>query len=161
MPRIQVQGASGSATSIAVKTANQVVNNSTTFVNDTHLRLPIAAGQSLVIQGGVFVKGSSTPDVKFTFSVPVGASTKFGFVGGATSGTGGQWFAKDTAGASLAIAGSTTEYNMVMVYAFVTNPSGAAGEVVLQWAQNVADPTDTTVYAGSWLTWREVTGPFG
>lgn len=133
------------------KSADEIVNNSTTFQDDDHLLFPVGAGQTWVGRIIVFHSGDSTADIKFAVTFPASstilvtaqvqhASTtaihSLGFVttSGAPIGSSG-----NSAG------GSSTE----ILFSVVTTN---AGNVTLQWAQNVLTVADTTVKAGSFLT---------
>jgi len=56
------------------KTGNQTVNNSTTFVNDTHLTLALAASATYHVSAMVIVSGPTGADYKQLWSFPTGAT---------------------------------------------------------------------------------------
>lgn len=141
----------------AVMTAQQLVNNSTVFVNVTQLVItmpPIAATWAL--ECWLYHASSTTADIKFTFpAVGGGGSMSWGLMGLATTAptsTGDMTNdATGTAGTSVAFAGiGTADFIHTLITGQVTT-TGGASTVQLQFAQNLADPTNTTLFTGSWM----------
>lgn len=132
------------------KSADEIVNNSPTLQDDNHLLFAVGAGQTWVGRFVVFHTGDATADIKFAVTFP--ASTTVLVAGkvlnaGSTAvhATGHITASAGSLGASgNQAAGLVTE----VIFSFVTTN---AGNVTLQWAQNVQTVADTTVKAGSYL----------
>lgn len=143
------------ATSIQeVKTAAQVVNNSTALVNDTQLTVPLpTASTEYTIEGFIHYNSSTTADFKFALVGPAGATARYGGSGVATTGTttGDGNFAVASTGGVLSYGGAGVGTQMgISVYGGI-QVGATTGSLTLQWAQNALDPTDTTVTIRSWL----------
>ena len=130
------------------KTADQTVNNSTTLVNDTHLLAALATNERVYFRAHCRYMSHATADIKFTITVPSGATAAFA----TTDGTG----ARESDAAEIRNfdgAGVTTEM-AVELFGFVANGANA-GNLQFQWAQNTADASDTKVLENSHLmVWR-------
>ena len=142
------------ATPIKVaKTANQVVNNSTTLVNDLHL---VAALPAINTYYHVAIiaryTSSTTADIKFSLTLPAGAT---GFIGGPglTTAAAGQTADADFEAVTIPAvrpyggAGGAT-FTLVTLNATILTGANA-GNCQLQWAQNALDATNTTIFAQS------------
>lgn len=128
------------------KSADETVNNSSTLQNDDHLTFAIAANEIWAFTFmGMFLSGT-TPDIKFTFSVPSGAIFRYwdaqNFMTVSNNGDG-----LDT---QSVLSGNGTTVVMDDVLGMVTNGANA-GSVTLQWAQNTANASDTKLLKGSYI----------
>lgn len=139
-----------------VKTADQDVTSSTTYVNDNHLVFAVGASETWVADVVLMAKGDPAGDIKVQFTGPAGSALSVAAVAPALANTGfdgdGGWAAdpaSGTVGSSGVIAagalGTTFRYRVTCVTA------GTAGNCQLQWAQNASNGTATRVYAGSSL----------
>jgi len=145
------------------KSANQVVNNSTTTVDDTELRFSAAAGHTYIIDMTLIVSvsgGSSLSDFKVGFTIP-GGSITFGGIGpdpamaGGSSVGQGQFLAWVSAVTSTISYGLfSTGWTTIRIHGSYVCPT--SGVVALRWAQNTATTVDTTVAAGSTLVVTQV-----
>lgn len=126
-----------------VKAADQTVNNSTTKVNDNHLLFAVTANEEwyFVING--ILDSSAVADWEGQISLPAGAVVDgLYYCGGLTPGS----FSEATV---IDIPGTGTPTPFVIIA--VARIGGTAGNVQLQWAQNVAQASDTKLLAGSSL----------
>lgn len=129
-----------------IVSSTQTVNNSTTLVNITNLDIAVEASHQYKIEWDVFYDSNSTADIKFALSVPAGAT--------------GVW-AYNNDVATLA-AGFTLQTNTALSsgyhHRFVAyvNVSTTAGSVALQFAQDTADASNTTIEPGSTIRVVEV-----
>ena len=144
--RITASEIRGVAPLAAYKANSQSVTSSTTLVNDNDLFLAIPANGVYVIQGAILVTGASAGNIKYTFTIPSGASGNMSSLQENTSGTlvldgPGVWTATITGDAAQGI----------WLYGLLVN-SSTAGTLQLQWAQNGSNATPTTVAAYSYLT---------
>lgn len=142
----------------ARKTADQTVNNSTTLVDDTHLTVPVVASAVYDVDGMLLVTGNAAADVKLQFVAPAGAV--FSWVSlaqgnSASSQFGSPDFIARLQGAS-AVAGTVGATKLVVPFRGLLVMSTTAGAFKLQWAQQVADVSDTIVYTHSYLNLRRV-----
>ena len=131
------------------KTADEIVNNSTTLQNDDALLAALAANEVVAFQCAIHLTSGVTPDIKVAFTVPSGATLRWGMVGNAdpsinqtSVGASGTGILAQTAGVALP--------GHILLSGTVVNGANA-GNLQLQWAQNTADASDTTVLANSWL----------
>jgi hypothetical protein len=145
----------------AAKSADESVTASTTLQNDDHLVVPVAANATYTIDGHLQWIGNDTGDIKFAFAFPSGSTLHWGMIGPndtepafaslGTRGT-GEWFARvsqTTSSAFIQYSASTAALLGRMSGLLVTG--GSAGNLTLQWAQFVSNPTATTLKQGSWL----------
>lgn len=131
----------GLHTKTVTKTADETVNNSTTLQNDDALLLAMAASE--VWQFEIFIKATSSAvaDFKLGWSVPTGTTMRW----------------KISAGGQLDTLNETQTYTANMdgtsgdtiVCHGIIMVSTTAGNVVLQWAQNTAEVSNTVVEANS------------
>jgi hypothetical protein len=134
----------------ARKTANEIVNNSTTLQNDDHLTVAVGANQTWIIRYHVRVLSNAAADVKFGLSVPASTAGAFYGIGPATNTTGAAttdasmvWGNTIATALSFGATGSG-DYTHIFLTATV-RVAGTAGNVVLQFAQATANASDTTV----------------
>lgn len=134
------------------KTADEIVNNSTTLQNDDHLAWAIGINECWYFDWLLyFTIGSGDPNIKMAFTVPAGAS---GFLrchvdespdGVGTTTTVDVQSATITTTFNLGAAGTLTS---VHLKGFVINGANA-GTIQLQWAQNSAVASNLTLKLGS------------
>ena len=141
--------AGGGATT-ALKTADETVNNSNVFQNDDHLKWTVAANEVWEFYMALKITTESTPAFKLQFTVPAG-----GALIGWTAGDIGLLVAYNTGlterdlTASTFIAGGKADVWLVIWGQYIGGAN--AGTVQLQWAQNVANATDTIVRKNSFI----------
>ena len=137
------------------KTANQVVNNSVTLVNDTALVAALPAANTYYrVMVLVRYTSSQIADIKFSLTLPAGAT---GFLGGPglTTAAAGQTGDADFEAVTIPAvrpfggAGGAT-FTLTTLNATVLT-AGTTGTCQLQWAQNTLDATNTTVFAQSMM----------
>ncbi len=134
------------------KTADQTVNNSTTLVSDLHLTFSVAANKNYAVWGVLLVDSGGTPDIKVQWLLPAS-----GVADGAVQNTTGtsplSQFRESTA-AVLQGQGAGTPVGLFFTGSIVN--AGTPGIAVIQWAQNIAEVSDTKLLEGSWLAFREL-----
>lgn len=134
---------------VKYKTANEVVNNSTTLQNDDHLFWSTVANGVYTMDLNLFYDSGTTPDFKFDWTYPVGTTFDWGAIyynlAGTltTSGT----FTEATVGAVGGL-GVGTVVMLKASYVFVMGPSD--GTLQMQFAQNTANASNTTLFTGSY-----------
>lgn len=129
----------------AVKTADETVNNSTTLQDDDHLAVSLEASSTYAVDAFLDIDASATA-VGVTFkaglSVPSGATVSWGIL--ANSNSAGNGESLDEVGG----AGGQRSHGGLRGYVIT---SDTAGDLQLQWAQEVAEASDLTLKSGSWL----------
>lgn len=139
--------------SVARKTADETINNSATYQDDDALALQVDA--NIVYRANIHLLYSSgaTPDFKYRFTAPAGTSLAgWSFIGfnetlvlsygvaasGGVSGLGGS-------GADLVV----DAWGLIVV-------GSTAGTLQVQWAQNLANASNTIVRATSYLVLERI-----
>lgn len=138
-----------------VKGSDETVNNSNTYQNDDDLVLAVGANEIYEMIIFIFYNSGATPDFKRQWTVPTGGALK-----GTTHDKIGQIGANGT---PLVVQDGSYAYNytgtgadaLIMEW-YVYIGGGNAGNVQLQWAQAVADASDTKVLKGSCILARRV-----
>ncbi|WP_327073442.1 hypothetical protein OG196_16220 [Kitasatospora purpeofusca] len=145
---------------VAVKTAFQQVASSTTLVNDTHLVLPLEAGATYLLDGGIYYDGEySAGDLRADWSVPSGTAMRWAINGPAPGG--GAAFASNSSVPGTHLEAGT--YGLGGVNALTSlHPTGHittttdAGNLQFRWAQRTSHATPTTLYQPSWIRLRRI-----
>lgn len=141
-----------------VRTGSQSVNNSTTFVSDNTLVLPLAANATYHVSLMVVVSGPQAADWKQQWSAPSGAAgTRFthGPSTGATSVRANNVnFRSAPLTTSLSYNTDGSEPSAIREEIWLTTSS--SGNLTLTWAQLTATVGNTTVQAGSWMSAQRV-----
>jgi len=145
-------GGSGNTFARIIKKADETITSSTTLHDDNEL--VVALNINKTYHYYLFLPFNTGPvaDIKYAFSLPTGAT--------GLKRNGGDWDAL----AETALSDITNTLSPLVSiannFAIVTNGliimSGTAGNLILQWAQNVSDAADTTVLQGATLVlWEE------
>jgi hypothetical protein len=137
------------------KTADEIVNNSSVLQDDNHLLLALAVNEVWEFEADLYWDSGTTPDIKFAFTIPTGATLRFhhssGTDAGGSSNTEDTTFSgSDTACGSHAGQGVGTVRH-VRLHGFVATDGSNSGNLQLRWAQNTQNASDTTVFANSTL----------
>lgn len=141
----------------ARKTANEIVNGSSTPQADDELFVPAAASTFYVFTGLLVFTSGTTPDFRYTLSVPAGATWSLN----------AQVFSRSLAAPSASVDTRTgtsgnlgadghgttlaTQGQLIQLDGWVLT-SVTAGTCTLMWSQNTSNGSDTTLYGpGSWI----------
>lgn len=137
------------------------INNSTALVSDSVLVTALPATGRFHFDLTIFYDSSVTADFKVAFTIPAGATIRWGANGPSTAITAGvgsgQYSVAVASAASIAFGGSGVgTANTVMAIARGTVVmGGTAGNLQTQYAQQALDPTNTVVREHSRLqVWR-------
>ena len=157
----QLTGISAGATILmAVKTADETVNNSSIYQNDDHLFVSVQANTTYIFS--IFIHGrqlNATPNIKMQFTVPTGTTQRSNTFGSTSSGsafrTYNAWSGTTVLFSDGAFWTSVTDYHILITYGKITT-SVTAGTINLQWAQGVATLADTILLEGSFLQLTKV-----
>lgn len=157
-----VSTATGGATYI-IKPSDESVNNTntgTTFQDDNDLTFSPTINATYVVDLVIrVVSASNTPDIKFDWTVPTGAT-----------------FINDVSGCVVSAATNDCTFSTyslavgnALAFGVVSNPIGIrahgvltmssnTGSLTLRWAQNTGSATNTTVQAKSTMAYQCLTG---
>jgi hypothetical protein len=130
----------------------------TALGNDTVLAISVPAAGRFNFTGTLFYDTSTTADIKFAFTIPAGATIRWGGLGLSTAGGGALQSATAIAsGSAIAFggAGVGTANTQIIHISGSMLMGGTAGILWLQWAQNTSDATNTILRADSRIeVWR-------
>lgn len=146
----------GLTTTVKRLTADGSGMTTTTLSNEPTLLQAVAANEVWSFEGQLWITGSTTGDLKLTFTYPTGASVRWRWSGNAASATaegGVNWSTLYTASGGVQGFGtvSLTVPTLVLVVGMIAN-GATAGTLQLQAAQNVVDAANpTTIRTHSYL----------
>jgi len=142
-------GGGGQTFAKVVKSADEIVNNSSVIQDDDELLFTPTINTTYGFLIVILYASNATPDIKFGWSVPAGATMEW-----INSGQQSQPTTDETATPNVGGTGATA--HRMMIYRGRMIMAGTAGDINFQWAQNVANASDTTVFEGSYfLVWEE------
>lgn len=134
------------------KANDETVNNSDTLQDDDELILPVAANEKWVFEIVIFMTSGTTPDIKFALTVPSGATADWTLVPHITTASAISDSFRGGAGTAHSSSGQS---NRMVVGKGEIEVGATPGNVVLQWAQNTANASDTKVQSGSYIqAWK-------
>lgn len=134
---------------VARKTAEvQTVNNSTVFISDTHLVVPMRANAIYSIEGFWWWDSGTTGDIKWQWTGPAGFAVPIWTVQSidtAVAAVAGNLNAGVSTSATTAIARAGAGIGTFVGGELegVVTTGGTAGSLQLQWAQNAAEAVAT------------------
>jgi len=133
----------------AVKSASTSRTSTTTLTADPDLTVPVDANAAYDVEISLPYNGAATGtgDIKFSFSVPSGASITGGFEGIANPL--GVAILTVATGSTLFSASNGTGNPLWCKISCTLFTSGTSGNLVLNWAQNTSSGTATTLLAGA------------
>lgn len=131
----------------AVRT-DQTVNNSETLVSLSDTLVEMVNGGVYEFDAWLFYNTGAVPDLKVGWAVPSGSLGRYHYVGPAVSGD------NVPLATAVDIPGAVADEMVRLIGAIKC--SGGAGALLLRFAQNTADVSNTTIYAGSYLKCRRV-----
>ena len=149
----------GNIPQIIPKQADQTVTSSTTLVDDAYLKFYLEADENVYFRLFLIHKGNGTADIKVAVAVPSGAGTRYGPVGGIKVDAADAVVVQDMAvsGGTAIVFGASASRRVISLEGYVFNGS-TAGEMKVQWAQNVSDGVSTIVEGStgrsSLMVWR-------
>lgn len=134
----------------ALKTSDESVNNSTTLQNDDQLALTFPdANTKWGFELYAILNSGTTPDWKGAFTVPSGATMSFSGHITSSGGTGSDLNGPYTQASTLALA--TQGADQILRLQGLIQIGATTGVVQLQWAQNTANASNTTVKTNSYF----------
>ena len=139
----------------AKKAANEVVNNSATVQDDDHLTVTVAASGVYELSAMFIYDGTNTADMKLGFSGPSGSTLDWvthSLDGTAGSGITAVKMTAQTISGTPSFGAIGAGSKVIAKVSGLLTVGGTGGTFKVQWAQNAAEATDTTMYAGSYLS---------
>ena len=130
------------------KTTNQTITSTTTLTNDDELYFNIGANETWIVRVTVFGLTAGNADFKFGMAAPTGSVCSYSGIDIETETTTGQ---VNTCGTATELLNGTGVSDVYELVGAVTSGS-TSGTVTFQWAQVTSRNTDTTVYAGSYIS---------
>lgn len=143
----------------AKKTANEVVNNSASMQDDDHLTVTVAANAVYELTALLIYDGTTTADLKAGFTGPSGATLDWvthSLDATAGSGTTAVKMTAQTISGTPSFGSIGAGSKVVGRVSGLLTVASTGGTFKVQWAQNTAEATDTTMYAGSYLSLRRI-----
>lgn len=140
---------------IARKTSDEGVNNSSTLQDDNDLQWALQASLVYTIDIYVAYNTNSTADIKFGWTVPASSTLRWSFVGVDTALALKASSSSILNGTSVEAFGGDGTERYVQIHGVISTSTTAAS-LVLRWAQNTANVSDTFVRNGSWGIVRRV-----
>ena len=129
-----------------IKSPTENVNNTTTLQNDDELLAGLDPSQKYIFVINLLVNSSAVADLKLGWSVPSGATIRYGSVNNTPVGVG-----TESGTATIAGAGAARFTRLV---GEITMGS-TRGTVNRQFAQNTAEVSNSGILVGSTLTiWK-------
>jgi hypothetical protein len=141
----------------AIKGSNQSVTSSTTLADDDDLAVGLGGAGVYELDMIVFATAASTtPDMKWTFTMPSASSQLIAAITANTaSATTQESWASDTIGDVRTAQPLTTDTYAIRIHGYIVNGS-SDGNLHFQWAQNTSSADYTRVLAGSYISLRRV-----
>lgn len=139
---------------VVKKTADQIVTNSTTLVNDTELKYPVVEFYSYYFECLVDFTSGTTADIKLAFTVPTGAVLRWGPANSIKVDTAGAVVVQgqETSSGTAVVFGYAAGGNrqQILLKGYVECSAGESGFLQLQFAQNTASAVEpVTLRSGS------------
>ena len=137
--------------SLAFKSADETVNNSTTLQNDDHLSFSVGTTDVWALNICLVCTDSTgtTADIKVAFTLPASGVMALGGVHSNAAATIvlDRWI---TSGTAVDLSTTNTGANVYLISGTYAG-GGTAGTFQTQWAQNTLTVTDTKVLKGSYI----------
>ena len=132
---------------VARKTSDETVNNTATYQDDNELLLTLEPNAAYLGHLHMMFLSGTTPDFKYQFTYPAGVTLpEWSFVIGPT---GSQQTGEAVNGGVTGINGTGANSPIDAWGLVIVGSTG--GTLRVQWAQNAANASNTTVRAGSFL----------
>jgi hypothetical protein len=140
--------------------ADQTRNNNTTLLSSPDLVFSVEAGAFYAFDSIIFFEASITADFKYSFLLPAGSGIVQSMWGsGASNAAGiidGPIFHDGVTGFTLPTGGANVGTTLTIRPAGIIAIGGTAGTLTLQFAQSVANVSDTKLKLGSWIELAKV-----
>lgn len=132
------------------KSAIQTINNVASLTPDTQLTLPITRiNTTFTFQLWMIINSGTVPDFKFGWLVPSGATMSWSAMEGSTSIVAAAMQGPFTEASVVPINGTGSD--QVIKADGQLTIAGNVGSFALQWSQNTATASNTSVKSGSFV----------
>lgn len=142
---------------LAYKDVDQSVTNSTVLVADESILWDLAATAVYGLNAWIVYLSEDTPDIKFGWSLPAGASMLWHGTGYSIASAFQAFGNSDPSGGASSFGGSGSGAARVARMTGTVLMGDTDGSLNLQWAQFVANAATTSVLAGSFGVLRRIT----
>jgi hypothetical protein len=145
------------ATIISVrKSANQSITSSTTLTNDSQLKFAIGANETWVFYANLQPQSTAGGiHIKYAFTYPAGATLTWSPPNVVCNADGVVRIGEGFTGTTSVAMNVDNLIRPNFIMGSILN-GGTAGDLQLQWAQNVSSATAMTMNAGSFITGTKV-----
>jgi hypothetical protein len=147
-------------TLFARKTASTPLTNTTTIQDDPHLQVSVAANAIYRLDGLLIFNGASGANLKMGWVAPASSTLDWTGAGQNTAASSSVGpiitNAQNISSTAYALGTIGTGTNMVAIIKGLLITAGTAGTFKLQWAQNTANATATTLVLNSNIELRRV-----
>lgn len=141
----------------AEKTAEaQTANNTTVFVNDTHLVLPMQINARYSLEGLFLWDSGTTGDIKFDWTGPAGFTMPLWSMLALDTAVAFNPSFSQAAGTAIAEGGRGIGTFAVGWLRGTVVTVGTAGNLQLRWTQNAAEAVNTRLKTASWVRLKRV-----
>lgn len=145
------------STSTRVAVDQTLTASSTVLQNVTNMVAPVpgTAGAIFSWRGWVFYDASATADIKFAFTIPAGATMRWGIQALGPGGTNPIYTSISGSGTAISCGALGVGTVLFAYFAGEVTMGATAGNLQLQAAQNTSDASVTLVVARSFMeVWR-------
>lgn len=141
------------------KSADETVNNSTTFQSDDDLTFAVVANGIYDVEYRLICTAANVgTDIKFQLSVPASCTYYIGSTGESTIASWGATVSTNSPAAlsttTVAAGGLVGTFGVTLIATIINSTN--AGNVVLQWAQNSAGASDTKILTNSFVKYYRI-----
>jgi hypothetical protein len=131
------------------KSADESVNNSVAMQDDNELKWPLSANLTYTFLLFIAYDSSTVADIKIQFTLPAGATMAWHGTGLDTA-LAYKNVANIGAATASAYGGAGAGLGRLITVSGSVIMAATAGNLTLQWAQNTAEASNTSVRAGSY-----------
>lgn len=138
---------------VVYKVTTETVNNSAALQNDDELFYALIAKERVQFQFNLLFRGNATADIQFAVTVPAGATINYTPANSIRISGGDTLVIQPTifvSGTSFPVGTDPANTRLISIIGEVRT-TGTAGNLQLQWSQDVATVADTEVLAQSHL----------
>lgn len=141
------------------KPSSETVNNSTTLQNDDHLVLAMDANAEYLFDMFIRYRAATIADIKMQFTGPSGYSlfAAINKLSASASDEGADRLEEFFTGDNVVLGGIGATPMVAAHWSGTVKTGATAGNLQMQWAQSVADATNTQIVEGSYIKLKQIT----
>lgn len=154
---VSVVNSDALSTPSVVKAADETINNDNTLQDDDELTFAIGANETVLAEFLVFYSSATTADIKLSVEGPAGSAGTVGYdvlLSNVSNTYGSIYRGALPLGGTVGPGGAGVGTKVFARLVAVIRNGETEGNVVLRWAQNSAEATDTVVHADSTIDYR-------